>query len=149
MLSSKKKPRVGLSDYAEYFQLGLNFSKKEYQMRVRIKFCLRCGKKGHFVGDCEVAPLLAWEKASRVKNLELDLADSKNKVLTVCVLKMRLRHFGRTVKRWWIAPTMVLKLQESQPSCWPSYCSLLCSSRPLLNVVCLFQSLSRTLIQIC
>ena len=52
-LSSKKKPKAGLSDCAEEFQQGLNISKEEYQKRVRDKLCLRCGKKGHFVGECK------------------------------------------------------------------------------------------------
>ena len=52
-LSSKKKPKSGLSNCAEEFQQGLNISKDEYQKRVRDKLCLRCGKKGHFVGDCK------------------------------------------------------------------------------------------------
>ena len=52
-LSSKKNPKVGLSDCAEEFQQGLNIFKEKYQKRVRDNFCLRCGKKGHFVGDCK------------------------------------------------------------------------------------------------
>ena len=50
----KKKSRSALSNCAEEFQKELNIRKEEYQKRVCNKVCLRCGRKGHFVGDCKV-----------------------------------------------------------------------------------------------
>ena len=51
--ASKKKPRNGLSERAEEFRKELKFSKEEYQRRVCERFCLKCGRKGHYVGDCK------------------------------------------------------------------------------------------------
>ena len=51
--ASKKKPRNGLSERAEEFRKELNISKEEYQRRVCERLCLKCGRKGHYVGDCK------------------------------------------------------------------------------------------------
>ena len=51
--ASKKKPRNGLSERAEEFRKELNISKEEYQRRVCERLCLKCGWKGHYVGDCK------------------------------------------------------------------------------------------------
>ncbi len=51
--ASKKKPRNGLSECAEEFRKELNISKEEYQRRVCERLCLKCGRKGHYVGDCK------------------------------------------------------------------------------------------------
>ena len=47
-----KKQRNALSDCAEEFRHKINISQEEYQKRVWERLCLRCGKKGHYVGDC-------------------------------------------------------------------------------------------------
>ena len=52
VLSRKKKP-IAFSDYAKDLWMGLNISKEEYQKKVRDNLCLRCGKTGHFFGDCK------------------------------------------------------------------------------------------------
>ena len=51
--ASKKKTRNGLSEHAEEFRKELNISKEEYQRRVCERLCLKCGHKGHYVGDCK------------------------------------------------------------------------------------------------
>ena len=38
---------------AEEFRKELNISKEEYQRRVCERLCLKCGRKGHYVGDCK------------------------------------------------------------------------------------------------
>ncbi len=55
-LSSKKKPKAGLSDCAKEFCKGLNISKEEYQKQVQKRLCLHCGMKVHYIGDCKVKP---------------------------------------------------------------------------------------------
>ena len=51
--ASKKKTKNGLSERAEEFRKELNISKEEYQRRVCERLCLKCGRKGHYVGDCK------------------------------------------------------------------------------------------------
>ena len=41
------------ADCAEEFWQKLNIMQEEYQKRVRERLCLRCGKKGHYIGDCK------------------------------------------------------------------------------------------------
>ena len=56
--TSSKKQKSALSDCAEEFWQKLNITQEEYQKRVRERLCLRCGKKGHYIGDCKAnAPL--------------------------------------------------------------------------------------------
>ena len=51
--ATKKKTKNGLSEHAEEFCKELNISKEEYQRRVCERLCLKCGQKGHYVGDCK------------------------------------------------------------------------------------------------
>ena len=51
--TSSKKQKSALADRAEEFWQKLNITQEEYQKRVRERLCLRCGKKGHYVGDCK------------------------------------------------------------------------------------------------
>ena len=51
--TSSKKQKSALWDRAEEFRQKLNITQEEYQKRVRERLCLRCGKKGHYIGDCK------------------------------------------------------------------------------------------------
>ena len=65
--SSSKKQKNALLDCAEEFCQILNISQDEYQKRVWERFCLCCGKKGHYIGDCKAnTPSNLW-KAGRIK----------------------------------------------------------------------------------
>ena len=56
--TSSKKQNSALLDCAEEFWQKLNIMQEEYQKRVHERLCLRCDKKGHYVGDCKAnAPL--------------------------------------------------------------------------------------------
>ena len=52
--TSSKKQKSALLESAEEFRQKLNITQEEYLKRVRERLCLRCGKKGHYVGDCKV-----------------------------------------------------------------------------------------------
>ena len=51
--ASKKKTKNGLSEHAEEFCKELNISKEEYQRCVCERLCLKCGQKGHYVGNLQ------------------------------------------------------------------------------------------------
>ena len=51
--ASKKKTKNDLSELAEEFRKEMNVSKEEYQRRVCERLCLKCERKGHYVGDCK------------------------------------------------------------------------------------------------
>ena len=51
--SSSKKQRNAHLDCAEEFRQKMNISQEDYQKRVQERLCLRCGKKGHNIGDCK------------------------------------------------------------------------------------------------
>ena len=63
----KKKTKSGSSERAEEFCNELKIRKEEYQRRVCERLCLRCGRKGHYVGDCKGNSSSALEKAGRIK----------------------------------------------------------------------------------
>ena len=66
-LSSQKKVQSGLSDCAEEFFKGLDIFKEEYQKQVWERLCLGCGLRVTTLVNVRLKPLLAWEKAGRVK----------------------------------------------------------------------------------
>ena len=82
--ASKKKTRNGLSERAEEFCKELIISKEECQKCVCERLCLKCGQKGHYIGDCKGNSSSDSEKRQPEFNLlEQDSANSDNQVLTV------------------------------------------------------------------